>query len=132
MAPPLVGDWLALVGDDSGTEVLPGVKGIGAKGATTLLEEHGTITEALAKLETLEGRLPKALRASHDDVVRELARARLDRTRALPVALDQLAYVAPEVKPLNALPDMNQECVREADEERRAETELLAPPIPCQ
>jgi DNA polymerase-1 len=28
--PPQVADWLALVGDDSGNEVLPGVKGIGA------------------------------------------------------------------------------------------------------
>ena len=105
VAPRLVSDWLALVGDDSGTDVLPGVKGIGAKGATTLLEEHGTIAEALAKLATLEGRLPKALRASQEDVVRELARARLDRTRALPIALDQLAWVPPEVKPLNALYD---------------------------
>ncbi|HSO33384.1 MAG TPA: DNA polymerase, partial [Labilithrix sp.] len=101
--PPSVADWLALVGDDSGTEVLPGVKGIGAKGATTLIEEHGTIAAAMQKVETLEGRLGKALRVSPDDVARELGRAKLDRTRALPVALDALSYEPPEAKSLNAL-----------------------------
>ena len=103
VAPPSVADWLALVGDDSGTEVLPGVKGIGAKGATSLIEDHGTIAAAMEQVETLEGRLGKALRASHDDVLRELRRAHLDRTRPLPAALEALAYVPPAAKPLNAL-----------------------------
>jgi DNA polymerase I len=103
--PASVAEWLALVGDDSGNEVLPGVKGIGAKGATTLIEEHGSIAAAMEKLETIEGRLGKALRASKDDVVRELARARLERSRALPSALDApaLAYAPPDPKRLNAL-----------------------------
>ena len=103
--PSSVGEWLALVGDDSGNDVLPGVKGIGAKGATTLIEEHGSIAAALEKLETVEGRLGKALRAETEAVVRELARARLDRSRALPFAHDApgLAYVTPDPKLLNAL-----------------------------
>ena len=46
-----------------------GVKGIGAKGATSLVEEHGTIANAMAKLDALEGRLAKALKASKPDVV---------------------------------------------------------------
>ncbi|MEI9885802.1 MAG: DNA polymerase [Rhizomicrobium sp.] len=103
--PASVAEWLALVGDDSGNEVLPGVKGIGAKGATTLIESHGTIAAAMEKLETIEGRLGKALKASKDDVLRELGRARLDRSRALPVSHDApaLAYVVPDPKTLNAL-----------------------------
>jgi len=102
---PVVGQWLAMVGDDSGNEVLAGVNGLGAKGVTTLLEEHGSIEAALAKLETLEGRLGKVLRAAKDDVPRELARGRLDQARALPVPLDapSLVYRAPDVLTLNAL-----------------------------
>ncbi len=75
VGPEAVGGWLAVVGDDSGNEILPGVKGLGAKGATTLIEEHGSIGAAMAKLDTLEGRLGKALRAAKDDVPKELARA---------------------------------------------------------
>ncbi len=103
VAPTKVGEWLAMVGDDSGNAVLPGVKGIGAKGATALIEEHGSITAAMAKLDALEGRLGKALKASADDVSRELARGRLDQARGLPTPLDALPYLPPDVKALNAL-----------------------------
>jgi DNA polymerase-1 len=105
VGPDQVGEWLAMVGDDSGNQVLPGVKGIGAKGAKGLLDEHGSVGAALEKLETLEGRLGKALRAVKDDVPRELERARLATDRALPVALDapELAYRPPESELSNAL-----------------------------
>jgi DNA polymerase-1 len=98
--PTQVAEWLALVGDE---DALPGVKGIGAKGATTLIEAHGSIEGALAAAETITGRLGNALRAVRDDVPRELARARLDRARALPVVLDALAYTPPPAAPLNEL-----------------------------
>lgn len=102
---PKVGEWLAMVGDDSGNDALPGVKGIGAKGATTLIEEYGSISAAMAKLDSITGRLGKALDASRDDVSRELARGRLDGARALPIELDApaLAYTPPDPKTLNAL-----------------------------
>ncbi|MBX3188961.1 MAG: hypothetical protein KF819_18215 [Labilithrix sp.] len=103
VGPASVAEWLALVGDDSGNEKLPGVKGIGAKGATTLIEEHGSVAAVMEKLDALEGRLGKALRASRDDVVRELGRARLDRARPLPVALDEAEWSRPDAKSLNAL-----------------------------
>ncbi len=102
--PERVGDWLALVGDDSGNEVLPGVAGIGAKGATTLLEEHGSVSAAVERLDALEGRLAKALRAAREELPRELARGRLDRERPLPVPLDAAgAHRAPTARTLNAL-----------------------------
>jgi DNA polymerase-1 len=97
-----VADWLALVGDD---DALPGVAGIGAKGATGLLEAHGSVEQALASIDTLEGRLGKALRAARADVPVELARARLDRTRALPLPPEQLDFTAPPRAQLNALYD---------------------------
>lgn len=91
--PSAVGEWLAMVGDDSGTEVLAGIKGLGAKGATSLIEEHGSVRAAVAKLDSLEGRLAKVLRAAKDDIPRELARGHLDTTCALPVALDDPSFV---------------------------------------
>ena len=103
MVPPArVAEWLGLVGDD---DQLPGVKGIGAKGATELLETYGSIDAALAALSTMKGRLGNALRAAQDSVPRELARARLDPTRPLPAPLAALAYTSPEATALNALYD---------------------------
>ena len=103
VAPALVGEWLALVGDDSGNDALPGVKGIGAKGAAGFIAEHGSVAAAMETIDTLEGRVAKALQAAKQDALRELARARLDRTRALPAALDALGWTPPAAQELNAL-----------------------------
>lgn len=92
VAPDKVAAWLALVGDD---DQLPGISGVGAKGATTLVERYGSIEAALAELPTLEGRLGKALRAAGDEVARQLERARLEGGPALPVPLDQCAFTRP-------------------------------------
>jgi DNA polymerase-1 len=100
--PAKVAEWLALVGDE---DALPGVKGIGAKGATTLIETYGSVDGALAAIDQITGRLGNALRAARDDVPRELARARLDTHRPLPVPLDALAYTPPAAASLNALYD---------------------------
>ncbi|MEJ7731098.1 MAG: DNA polymerase, partial [Polyangiaceae bacterium] len=102
VGPAAVAEWLALVGDD---DQLPGVKGIGAKGARTLIETHGSVEAALGAAADVPGALGKALRANRDDVPRELARARLDATRLLPIALEQLAYRPPDARALNALLD---------------------------
>ncbi len=96
--PAQVAEWLALVGDE---DALPGVKGIGAKGATTLLETYGSIEAALAQVDAIPGRPGNALRASVDVVRTELARARLDQPRPLPVELAALTYVPPRAAVLN-------------------------------
>jgi DNA polymerase I len=100
--PDKVAEWLALVGDD---DALPGVTGIGAKGATALLETYGSIEGALAALDAIKGRLGNALRAARDGVGAELDRARLDAGRPLPAPLDQLAYTPPAAATVNALYD---------------------------
>ena len=100
VGPDQVADWLAFVGDD---DQLPGVTGIGAKGATQLLEAHGSADVVMATLETLEGRAAKALLKARDEVPRELARARLDRKRPLPVALEKCTFAPRPAKELNAL-----------------------------
>jgi DNA polymerase-1 len=101
--PASVGEWLALVGDDSGNEVLPGIKGIGAKGATGLIEEQGSVAAALEKLDSLEGRLVKALKAAKDEIPRELERAAFDRNRELPTPLNEVGYETPNPRTLNSL-----------------------------
>jgi DNA polymerase-1 len=98
VGPDKVAEWLAVVGDE---DALPGVKGLGAKGATTLIESHGSITAALAAADAMPGRLGNVLRAAQGDIPRELARARLDVTRPLPVPLDALSYRPPAAGPLN-------------------------------
>jgi len=96
-----VAEWLALVGNpDDG---LPGVAGIGAKGATTLLETYGSIAGALAARDAIKGRAGNALRAAVDAIPTELARTRLDRGRALPVPLDALGFAPPAATERNAL-----------------------------
>ncbi|HUS30133.1 MAG TPA: DNA polymerase [Kofleriaceae bacterium] len=99
VGPETVAEWLALVGDQ---EALPGVKGIGAKGATSIIETYGSVDAAMATLDTIEGRIGKALRAIRDDVPKELARARLDRHRPLPRPLAELTYALPAAATLNA------------------------------
>jgi DNA polymerase-1 len=97
VGPDKVGDWLALVGDD---DQVPGIAGIGAKGATGLLEKHGSVEEALAHVSELEGRARKALEAARGELPRHLSHARLDRARALPAPVS--AFTLPEAKSLNA------------------------------
>jgi DNA polymerase-1 len=99
VAPPQVGDWLALVGDD---DQVPGISGIGAKGATQLLEAHGTVENATAPTAALEGRARKALEAARDEMSQHLARARLDRARPLPQSLTECAFTAAAPAALNA------------------------------
>jgi DNA polymerase I len=98
--PAKVGQWLALVGDE---DQLPGVKGIGAKGATELLEQYGTLEAALATLDTMEGRLGKALRAALPELPEKVAQAKLDTALPLPTPWSALAWKPPDPAPLNAL-----------------------------
>lgn len=95
---PRVGDWLAMVGDD---DQVPGLTGIGAKGATTLLQTNATIEAALEPGATLEPRLRKALTAAAAELPEHLARARLDRHRPLPLPWAKTPFTAPDSTALN-------------------------------
>jgi DNA polymerase-1 len=93
VAPSEVAGWLALVGDD---DTLKGIKGIGKKGATDLVKAFGSIDAALDVAATLEGRSGKMLRASLAEAREQVARARLDAHRPLPMPLGELRYRPPE------------------------------------
>jgi DNA polymerase-1 len=102
VAPGQVAEWLALVGDD---DALPGIAGIGAKGAAGLIEQHGSVERALEAAASIPGRAGNVLRASVEAVRVELVRARLDVHRPLPVAPAALSYTPPAAGPVNALHD---------------------------
>jgi len=102
VSPEHVAEWLALVGDE---DALPGIAGIGAKGATTLLETYGSVDAAVVALDQIKGRLGNALRAARDQLPTELARARLDIHRPLPLALADATYVEPAAAAQNEVFD---------------------------
>lgn len=52
--PHQISDYLALIGD--GSDDIPGAKGVGAKTATPLLKEYGTVTNLLSSTDELPGK----------------------------------------------------------------------------
>ena len=85
--PALVCDMLALWGDTA--DNIPGVPGIGEKGAAKLVREWGAVESILANTDKIGGKTGKNLEAWGDKLLlsKELAKIRLD----VPVALDELA-----------------------------------------
>jgi len=86
-------DLRALVGDAS--DNIPGVKGIGEKGAAELLKTHGSLDRLLENVDAIaQKRAREALRAGADSarLSRELSRLRED----LPVAFDREAMAVRE------------------------------------
>ncbi|MFO7660856.1 MAG: DNA polymerase I [Candidatus Cloacimonadaceae bacterium] len=71
-------DYLAIVGDSS--DNIPGVKGLGPKGAETLLTEYKTLDAIYANLDKLPAKVKEKLIASKDNAYlsRELAQMILD------------------------------------------------------
>ncbi|MDE2619118.1 MAG: DNA polymerase I, partial [Sphingomonadales bacterium] len=99
--PELVGDVLALMGD--AVDNVPGIRGIGPKTATKLIQEHGSLEAVLA---AAPGMKPGKLRES---LIEQAEMARLSRRLvqlkedcALPVALDDFALEAVPRPPLAA------------------------------
>ncbi|UFP93257.1 DNA polymerase I [Gloeobacter morelensis] len=65
IAPRQVVDYKALCGDSS--DRIPGVRGIGAKGAVRLLEEYGSLTRLIEAVDTIPGALGKKLKEGVED-----------------------------------------------------------------
>ncbi len=100
VGPDRVAEWLALVGDD---DALPGIKGIGRKGATALLERFGSVRAALPEAASLGGRTGNALVAAGAAVEAEVARAALRGDAPLPMPLETLSYAPPDAETRQAL-----------------------------
>ena len=89
--PHQVTDYLALVGDAS--DNVPGVKGIGEKGAVQLLREFGNLETLLARAAEVPGkRAREALLVSHD--IAKLSKRLVTIQTDVPVAIDLATVVA--------------------------------------
>jgi len=87
--PTQIGDVLALIGDS--VDNIPGVDGIGPKGAAALLTEHGSITALLASLEAVKSERTRGkLTAAREQIEQNREMVRLDLDLPLPLPLDEL------------------------------------------
>ncbi|MDH5233584.1 MAG: DNA polymerase I [Gemmatimonadota bacterium] len=81
-------DYLALVGDTA--DNVPGVKGIGAKGALALVEQWGTVEEMIAHVDEIEPTRTRNALATQVDAAK-LSKQLVTLHHDLPVTLDPAA-----------------------------------------
>lgn len=99
--PELVGDVLALMGDS--VDNVPGIRGIGPKTATKLIQEHGSLEGALAAAPTMKaGKLRESLIEQADMARLSRVLVQLKEDCDLPIALDDFALTAIPPDPLAA------------------------------
>jgi DNA polymerase-1 len=103
--PEQIVDWLALTGD--AVDNIPGVAGIGDKGAVQLLEAHGSLDALLQLVSTSPDALPararNALVKGVDSARLSKTLATIDRHAPLDVAIDDLVLVDVDFAARNAL-----------------------------
>ncbi len=96
VAPALVGDVLALMGDS--VDNVPGIRGIGPKTATKLIQEHGGLEKALAAAPEMKaGKLRESLIDQADMARLSRVLVQLKEDCELPMPLDefQLGQIPP-------------------------------------
>jgi len=93
--PERIVDILALMGDSS--DNIPGVKGIGKKGAAQLVQEWGTVENLFAHVDEVKGRGRKPLQAegAHADAVLSKRLATIALDAPVPLDLEDFAYAWP-------------------------------------
>ncbi len=88
--PLQIGDVLALVGDN--VDNIPGVDGLGPKGAASLLAAHSSLDALLADLDAVKNeRIREKLKAARAQIEQNREMVRLDLDLPLPRSLDALA-----------------------------------------
>ncbi|MGA1243105.1 MAG: DNA polymerase I [Candidatus Nanopelagicaceae bacterium] len=101
LTPKQYPDFAALRGDPS--DNLPSIPGVGEKTATKLIQEFGSLSELIAKVDTVPGKAGEALRTALSAVItnRELTQLRDD----LPLSPDltDLAWSGVEISKVNQL-----------------------------
>ncbi len=102
VAPERVIDYLALVGDSS--DNVPGVKGIGEKGAVELIEAYGALEDILANVDDIKKKRPREALQTQADAAR-LSKTLVTIRTDVPVAFEpeRLAISAPDADALRAL-----------------------------
>ncbi|MCE9612338.1 MAG: hypothetical protein K8R23_19235 [Chthoniobacter sp.] len=90
VTPPQIADVLALIGDSA--DNIPGVPGLGPKGAAALLATHGSLDALLADLGAVKNaRIREKLTSSRAQIEQNREMVRLDLDLPLPSALNDLA-----------------------------------------
>lgn len=90
--PEQIGAVLSLIGDT--VDNIPGVPGLGPKGAASLIQTHGSLDAILANLDAVKNeRIREKLRASRDQIVQNREMVRLDLDLELPTPLEELQIV---------------------------------------
>ena len=94
-------DLLSMIGDK--IDNIPGVAGIGNKGAIQLLETYGSLDGILEHMDELPGRAAKALSAHVDDAKLSRTLATIDCDVPLDAPLESLALPTPDIAEIDAL-----------------------------
>ena len=124
-------DYLALMGDSS--DNIPGVAGIGQKGAQLLLKEHGSLDALLQKLDTapegLKPRIQTALSgAGKDSALLSKMLATIDQHVPLPMGIGDLVITDSDPAALNALfTELEFYSLLTKDQGQRARADATAP-----
>ena len=101
VAPELVGDVLALMGDS--VDNVPGIFGVGPKTATKLIQDHGSLTAALDSAESMKSsKLRERLIEHRADAEISRVLVTLKEDCDLPVALDDMRLDGVPPEPLAA------------------------------
>jgi DNA polymerase-1 len=100
--PERVVDYLALVGDSS--DNVPGVKGIGEKGAVELITQYGALEDILAQVDTITKKRPREALQQQADAAR-LSKALVTIHTDVPLTFDRARFAlsAPDRGALRAL-----------------------------
>jgi 5'-3' exonuclease len=89
VTPPQIADVLSLIGDS--VDNIPGVDGLGAKGAAALLAAHGSLDRLLANLDAVKNeRIREKLKAARAQIEQNREMVRLDLDLPLPQPLETL------------------------------------------
>ena len=122
VAPAQIADVLALVGDS--VDNIPGVPGLGPKGAAALIVEHGSIERLLANIDSVKKEATREkVRAAQQQIIHNREMVRLDTDLPLPLPLEELVF-RPDYDRL--LPALDRCEFKSLLEEIRAEAQKVA------
>ena len=92
--PDHVIDVLALMGDSS--DNIPGVKGIGEKGASKLIEQFGSVAGLLERLDEVKGKAREAIERDREQLLMSLRLVTIDTQVPLPRGLESIRPPHPD------------------------------------
>ena len=123
VSPAQIGDVLALIGDS--VDNIPGVPGLGPKGATTLVTEFGSVENLVAKSDEIKKpALREKVAAAKEQIIQNREMVRLDLDLEVPLPLDELR-MKPNYEKL--LPILERCEFKSLTEEIRAEAQKAGP-----